>query len=158
MKETPFYFPDVPTIVIRKFLSEVGNYQSNHLGNYTRELLVISYLQLPSVLRDSLTPSKATLKRLWRGCDGLLSEKRCVSFTTNKGYAGTFGRYVIPFKEIKTHDGLIDTAKVYKLSQKHKGFDTGDDEGEVIVVAPIWTEKIINILHPPPSDKKRDYL
>lgn len=155
MKKKPFYFPDVPTIIIRDFLTAIGDYQSNH-PYYHRHALVNAYLSLPSELRDSLTPPKTLLKSLWRGCDGL-SETRCISFTTNKGYAQLFGHYLIPFKEILDHDGLIDTAKVYKLSQKHKGFDTGDDEGEVIVISPIWTEKIIKTFNPP-VDKKRDYL
>ncbi len=110
------------------FFYEIENYQSNHYE-----------------IKKYIFPSKKRLSGLWRGCDGL-SETLAISFTSNKGYAGTFGTYNIPFNELKSYKGLIDTEKVAKMCNalaKHKDMPTvGDDEGEVIVIMPIWKESL----------------
>lgn len=127
------------------FFYEIENYQSNHYGNYNRMNLINAYDKLSNEIKKYIVPSKKRLIGLWRGCDGL-SETLTISFTSNKGYAGTFGTYNIPFKELKTYKGLIDTEKVLKLSNtlaKYKDMPTiGDDEGEVIVLNPIWKETL----------------
>ena len=127
---------------ISKFLGEVEHYQSNHYGFYNRVALVNAYHNLPIGLKNYLTPDSKRIDRLWRGCDGL-SETRAISFTTNKGVAHLFGAYVIPFGELKKYNGAIDTEKSQRLNHKlGYEFSIGDDEGEVIVVNPVWNQNL----------------
>ncbi len=123
---------------ISAFLEQLATYQSNHYGYYDRTALVTAYKNLPPGIKKYIAPSPEKVKKLWRGCDGL-SETRAVSFTTNKGIAHLFGAYVIPFTEISSFDGLIDTEKARKLNAK-LGYDfpIGDDEGEVIAMNIKW--------------------
>lgn len=123
---------------IAKFLEELQTYQSNHYGYYPRDLLVQAYKDLPQGIKKYIAPSPEKIRKLWRGCDGL-SETRAVSFTTNNGIAHLFGAYVIPFTEIASFAGLIDTEKASKLS-KRLGYDfsISDDEGEVIAIEIKW--------------------
>ena len=118
------------------FFGELETYQSNHYGYYNRDGLVMAYKALPDGIKKYLLP--VNRYKLWRGCDGL-SETRAVSFSTNKGIAHLFGVYVIPFSELESYDGLIDTEKAGKLKRRLKlDFSISDDEGEVIVFAPKW--------------------
>lgn len=127
---------------IKKFLAELETYQSNHFGYYDRDQMVNAYQSLPTDIKTFLAPKKNLLQMLWRGCDGL-SEVRAISFTTSASNASIFGAYVIPFKELINYDGLIDTEKARMLSEKIKsGSDIGDDEGEVIVIHPIWNPQL----------------
>lgn len=123
---------------ISTFLQEMETYQSNHYGYYNRGLLVSAYTNLPLGIKKYLVPDEKRLKSLWRGCDGL-SETRAISFTSNKGIAHLFGAYVIPFNELKSYGGLVDTEKTQKLiTRLGLKFSIGDDEGEVIVIQPKW--------------------
>ena len=130
---------DTETILIREFLAEVDNYQENHFGHYPRGRLVNSYRDLPDELKIRLTPARTKQNRLWHCCDGF-SEKRCISFSTDKDYLRA--AYRVPFREIKSHSGLIDIGEVYKLSLRHEGFEIGDDEREVIVISPVWSDSL----------------
>ena len=128
--------------LIIKFLEELSTYQSNHYGYYDRTKLVETYDRLPDSIKKYLLPNPKLLQNLWRGCDGL-SELRAISFTPNKGVAHIFGVYVIPFQELKSYGGLIDTEKSRKLADRLKcEFEIGDDEGEVIVIRPIWKDNL----------------
>jgi len=127
---------------ISAFFKEITFYQSNHYGYYNRSALVDAFNNLPSGIKKYLLPDEKRLQSLWRGCDGL-SETRVVSFTSNKGIAHLFGAYVIPFKELESYSGLVDTAKLRKLNDRlgYK-FNIGDDESEVLVIQPIWNKKL----------------
>lgn len=128
--------------IINSFLAEIETYQSNHYGYYDRSRLVNAYRSLPEEIKRYLSPKKSLLQMLWRGCDGL-SETRAISFTTSASNASIFGVYVIPFKELVNYEGLIDTEKARKLSEKIKSeHEVGDDEGEVIVIHPTWNPKL----------------
>ena len=121
---------------IIKFLNELETYQSNHYGMYNKQQLIIAYDNLPDKIKSAITPK--SLKNLYRGCDGL-SNVTAISFTNNKGYADTFGAYTIPFTELALYAMVISTDKCRKMANKLKlDVDIGDDEGEVIVLAPIW--------------------
>jgi hypothetical protein len=123
---------------LEALLNEIESYQSNHYGYYDRQGLVNAYNALSGEIKSALMPTKKTLSLLWRGCDGF-NEKPCVSFTTNKEYAETFGHFLVPFDRLESHRGLIDTNKLLRLANKFKVHtDIGDDEGEVIVVLPSW--------------------
>ncbi len=127
------------TDIYRRFFQEVEEYQSNHYGAYNRKRLVAAYNNLPLEVKQFLTPKSDRLNQLYRGADGL-SPKPAISFS-NMNVAPLFGAFVIPFRELKTYDGLIDTEKVYKLLTLFKmNYDIGDDEGEVIVINPDWKE------------------
>lgn len=127
---------------IKQFFEEIEAYQSNHYGYYPRDLLVKAYQNLPQGIKKYLMPPQDKVKRLWRGCDGL-SETRAISFTTNRGIAHLYGAYVIPFSELTSYLGLIDTEKASKLNDRlgYK-FNIGDDEGEVIVIQAVWNPKL----------------
>ena len=127
---------------ISAFLQELETYQSNHYGYYNRSSLVDAYNNLPIGIKKYLIPDPKRLKNLWRGCDGL-SETRAVSFTQNKGIAHLFGAYVIPFKELESYEGLIDSERAHKLARRLSlDFGIGDDEGEVIVIQPKWNSNL----------------
>jgi hypothetical protein len=123
---------------IQNFVHEVEIYQSNHYGYYDRNALVQNYDVLPDAAKKYLTPPSTQLKSLWRGCDGI-SETRAISFTSNQGYAGTFGIFNLPFSELKSYSALISTDRLLKLASRLKlHSEVGDDEGEVIVLNPVW--------------------
>ena len=123
---------------ISEFFKEINLHQSNNYGYYDKGRLVDAYTKLPSEVKKYLLPNPEKLNRLWRGCDGL-EETRVISFTHNKGLAHLFGVYVIPFKEIESYFGLIDTERAQKLSHRLRyKTEIGDDEGEVIVILPVW--------------------
>ena len=129
---------------ISAFLEQLEIYQSNHYGHYDRSFLVNAYENLNPGIKKYLLPKQT--KSLWRGCDGL-SETRAISFTTNKGIAYLFGAYVIPFTELKSYSGLIDTAQAQKLIDRlGLKFHVGDDEGEVIVIKPVWNKSLASNL------------
>lgn len=128
--------------VLINFLEEIETYQSNHYGNYNRRRLIDAYNSIPIDIKKLLLPNKNKLKNLYRGCDGI-SENRVISFTDNKSWASYFGHYTLPFVELKSYSALIDTKKVRILLTKLKKYninniEIGDDEGEVIVLNPIW--------------------
>lgn len=124
------------------FVNQIETYQSNHFGYYDRSELLIAHRNLPESIKYYLSPPKPILSKLWRGCDGI-SEHRAISFTTNKGYASTFGAYTIPFSELKSFTGLIATDKLLRLCNRIKmQSNVGDDEGEVIVLTPVWKDGI----------------
>lgn len=127
---------------IEAFIREIEIYQSNHYGYYNRSVLITAYNALPSQVKIYLSPPRKILTNLWRGCDGL-SEILAISFTINRKYASFFGLYVIPFGELKSYSALIDTGRLLKLKDKLKiDAEIGDDEGEVIVLNPVWNSNI----------------
>lgn len=129
------------TDIYRRFFQEVETYQSNHYGAYNRLRLVAAYNALPDEVKKFLKPKSDRLNQLYRGADGL-SPKPAISFS-NLNTAKLFGTFIIPFRELKTYSGLIDTEKVYKLLTTFKmNYDIGDDEGEVIVLNPDWNDHL----------------
>src|SRR4051812_48789405 len=106
-------------IEVESFLEELQTYQSNHYGNYDKTSFVNAYKVLPANVKRYLMPPRDWLNKLWRGADGL-SEVEAISFTTNKGYAGTFGVFNIPFSELKSYGGLVCSEKARKLVAKLK--------------------------------------
>lgn len=127
--------------VIYTFLQEVSLYQSNHGGYYNRRKLVDAYNKLPLEIKQFITPAKTN--KLYRGADGL-SYKDAISFTPNKSIASFFGRYIFPFNSLRSYTAIISSDKILKLSNKMKIDDLsiGDDEGEVIVLNPIWNDVV----------------
>lgn len=124
------------------FSKEIEKYQSNHYGLYNKSQLINTYEQLPSNIKQYLMPNKNKFNNLWRGCDGIANDI-VISFTSNKQVASMFGLYVIPFGEIKSYIGAIDTEKLVLLLQKFKiKNDIGDDEGEVIILNPTWNDNL----------------
>jgi tRNA nucleotidyltransferase/poly(A) polymerase len=124
--------------VLTNFLNKLEEYQSNHYGNIDRNELVNAWRILPNKVKEYIKPNPKELQNLYRGADGV-SPKKAFSFTNNKGYAKFFGTYVLPFSELKSYEGLISTEKVNKLIDGFKiDFSIGDDEGEVIVLNPVW--------------------
>ena len=126
---------------IKEFADSVEAYQSNHYGSFNRDELVEKYLNLPNSIKQKIAPRSA--KNLFRGADSFISKKSAISFTKNKDYANFFGAYTIPFSAIRTHEGLIDTKKLGNLLYSLKiNNEVGDDEGEVIVIKPIFFEEL----------------
>ncbi len=124
---------------LNRFFNELEIYQSNHMGAYNRGGLVSAFLQLPEEIKKELLPR--TTNGLFRGADGL-TEKPALSFS-NHNTASIFGTYVIPFNLLQSYLGLISTSKAYRINKKYKlGFEIGDDEGEVIVLKPVWKQNI----------------
>lgn len=125
------------------FLTEIENYQSNHHGSYDRNRLVIAHRNLPQNLKDEFEPDNTNY--LFRGADGT-SYRSAISFS-DKNTATVFGTYAIPFKELKSYKGIFDTHKVVAYIEAHGiNADVGDDEGEVVVVAPVWRSGITHRL------------
>lgn len=132
---------------INQFLKELEHYQSNHYGSYDRGKLVQAYQNLPQEFKNSIQPD--TLKNLYRGCDGL-SYREAISFT-NKNWSAFYGHYSIPFEELESYDGLIDTVKVVNyLEENNLEYEIGDDEGEIIVIEPKWKSNL--------ESKLKDYV
>jgi len=122
-------------VLIDSFLEEMEIYQSNHYGSYNRLRLVRAYEKLPPNFKKEIYPTKVS--DLARGADGL-SYKPAMSFTASK-WASFYGVYTIPFHEIESYTGLIDTSRLVKYIQKNKiSADIGDDESEVVVIEPVW--------------------
>jgi rubrerythrin len=127
--------------VLKKFVNQVEAYQSNHYGTFNRDNLVESYHKLPDSIKEKIQP--ITTKNLFRGADGT-SYKSAISFTKNQDYAKMFGTYAFPFKVVKENKGLIDTKRLGALLRKMRiANEIGDDEGEVIVIEPIFSKDII---------------
>lgn len=127
-------------IILLKFIDEMALYQTNNYGSYPKINLVRAYNNIPEKIKKYLTPPIKKLKNLWRGADDI-TEKNAISFTDNYDYAKFFGHYVIPFHELHSYSGIIDSGKALKLAEKLKvseDIPIGDDEGEVIVLNPIW--------------------
>lgn len=125
---------------IIKFIGYLEHYQSNHYNTFNRKLLVDSYNNLPERIKKII--NSTDIDNLYRGLDGL-SYKSAISFTNNKDYADTFGVYTVPFTELKEYSGLIDTQKLVKFLDKNRiNHDIGDDEGEVIVLNPIFNDDL----------------
>jgi hypothetical protein len=125
---------------ITKFVDYMEGYQSNHYGNFNTDMLVNSYNDLPKNIKRIISPNSTN--NLFRGTDGL-SYKSGISFTKNKGYADTFGVYTIPFTELKDYIGLIDTEKLVNFLDKNGiNHGIGDDEGEVIVLNPVFKKRL----------------
>ena len=131
---------EVNNEVLTDFVNQVEAYQSNHYGTYNRDNLVESYLKLPDSIKEKIKP--ITTKNLFRGSDGL-SQKSAISFTKNEGYSKMFGVYSFPFKVVEENKGLIDTKRLSALLDKMRiSHEIGDDEGEVIVIEPIFSQDI----------------
>jgi hypothetical protein len=127
--------------LILDFVNQVEAYQSNHYGTFNRDNLVESYHKLPDSIKEKIKP--ITTKNLFRGSDGI-SYKSAISFTKNQDYAKMFGVYAFPFKVVKENKGLIDTKRLSALLSKMRiANEIGDDEGEVIVIEPIFSKDII---------------
>ena len=127
--------------LILDFVNQVEAYQSNHYGTFNRDNLVESYHKLPDSIKEKIKP--ITTKNLFRGADGI-SYKSAISFTKNQDYAKMFGAYAFPFKVVKENKGLIDTKRLSALLSKMRiANEIGDDEGEVIVIEPIFSKDII---------------
>ena len=127
--------------VLKNFTNQVEAYQSNHYGTFNRDNLVESYHKLPDSIKEKIKP--ITTKNLFRGSDGI-SYKSAISFTKNEDYAKMFGVYVFPFQVVKDNKGLIDTKRLSALLSKMRiTNEIGDDEGEVIVIEPIFSKDII---------------
>jgi hypothetical protein len=127
--------------LILDFVNQVEAYQSNHYGTFNRDNLVKSYHKLPDSIKEKIKP--ITTKNLFRGADGT-SYKSAISFAKNQDYAKMFGAYAFPFKVVKENKGLIDTKRLSALLNKMRILnEIGDDEGEVIVIEPIFSKDII---------------
>ena len=127
--------------LILDFVNQVEAYQSNHYGTFNRDNLVESYHKLPDSIKEKIKP--ITTKNLFRGADGI-SYKSAISFTKNQDYAKMFGAYAFPFKVVKENKGLIDTKRLSALLNKMRiANEIGDDEGEIIVIEPIFSKDII---------------
>ena len=127
--------------VLKNFVNQVEAYQSNHYGTFNRDNLVESYHKLPDSIKEKIKP--ISTKNLFRGADGT-SYKSAISFTKNQDYAKMFGTYTFPFKVVKENKGLIDTKRLSALLSKMRiANEIGDDEGEVIVIEPIFSKDII---------------
>jgi hypothetical protein len=127
--------------VLKNFVNQVEAYQSNHYGTFNRDNLVESYHKLPDSIKEKIKP--ITTKNLFRGSDGT-SYKSAISFAKNQDYAKMFGAYAFPFKVVKENKGLIDTKRLSALLNKMRiANEIGDDEGEVIVIEPIFSKDII---------------
>jgi hypothetical protein len=132
---------EVNKSVLKDLSSTVEAYQSNHYGSFNRDKLVEIYMSLPISVKLKIQPQST--KNLFRGADGFDSKKSAISFTKNKDYAKFFGTYTIPFSVVEKHEGLIDTRKLsnylYDLGIQN---EIGDDEGEVIVIKPIFKKDL----------------
>jgi len=127
--------------VLKNFVNQVEAYQSNHYGTFNRDNLVESYHKLPDSIKEKIKP--ISTKNLFRGADGT-SYKSAISFTKNQDYAKMFGAYAFPFNIVKENKGLIDTKRLSALLSKMRiANEIGDDEGEVIVIEPIFSKDII---------------
>ncbi len=148
-----YEYPDNPDIkfmaggeltnndVLKNFVNQVEAYQSNHYGTFNRDNLVESYHKLPDSIKEKIKP--ISTKNLFRGADGT-SYKSAISFTKNQDYAKMFGAYAFPFNIVKENKGLIDTKRLSALLSKMRiANEIGDDEGEVIVIEPIFSKDII---------------
>jgi hypothetical protein len=132
---------EVDKSVLKDFSNNIEAYQSNHYGSFNRDKLVEIYMSLPISVKQKIQPPST--KNLFRGADGFDSKKSAISFTKNKDYAKFFGAYTIPFSVIEKYEGLIDTRKLsnylYDLGIQN---EIGDDEGEVIVINPIFKKDL----------------
>ena len=127
--------------LILDFVNQVERYQSNHYGLFNRNNLVESYHKLPDSIKEKIKP--ITTKNLFRGADGT-TYKSAISFSKNQDYAKMFGTYAFPFKEVKENKGLIDTKRLGALLDKMRILnEINDDEGEVIVIEPIFSKDIV---------------
>lgn len=128
-------------VLIERFIDEVERYQSNHYGSYNRNRLSKAYHGLPDYFKQSIMPKKVS--NLYRGADGVSGDYGAISFTDNRNNAFFYGIYAIPFHELQSYDGLIDTHKIVQFITKYKiQSDVSDDENEVIVINPVWKENI----------------
>jgi hypothetical protein len=122
---------------IEKFIEQVEIYQSNHYGGYNRNLLAKRYGQLPDYFKKQISPKKSYA--YWRGADGISGDYGAISFTDRRANAGFYGHYTIPFSELHSFTGVIDTGKLRAFIDKYKiDSDVGDDENEIIVIDPVW--------------------
>lgn len=118
--------------VVDNFLRELEAYQS-YSTNKAR--LRRRWHALDAEMRDAMAASPAKLRRLWRGADGM-NAFPVTSWTPSKSTARTFGYFVFPVSDLISISGSIDTSKVRRLVGAD--YEIGDDEGEVILVDPVW--------------------
>ena len=123
---------------IHAFLAELSDYQQSSGGRKAR--LRNRHASLSDEMRSAVSASASRLRGLWRGDEGQ-SRDPATSWTNGRSTAAFFGTYVFPVTDLSSTSGSIDTEKVRRLIENVRELedhDVGDDEGEVILLDPVW--------------------